>query len=208
MHRFKARGRSSCRSRFQADAEPAAPAGRSADLRARRAVEGRGRQKVCRRRLLALPRATALPRGRRGGLCAPPDRLAGAGARIVAPRREDTPLAAFAFSEPGGSANFAASAPAEGRMLSCSRWSAAPSVIDRPTARSRSLPSFGRPSRLRLSARSVGVRPWPSTDRCTVRSDWRCIAKAFGSETAVRVISDLMRVVGIDSYDRTLFDGD
>src|SRR5258708_3708240 len=29
-------------------------------------------------------------------------------------------------------------------------------------------------------------------------------AKAFGSETAVRVISDLMRVVGIDSYDRTL----
>lgn len=35
-------------------------------------------------------------------------------ARIVAPRREDTPLAALAFSEPGGSANFAASAPAEG----------------------------------------------------------------------------------------------
>jgi nitroalkane oxidase len=29
-------------------------------------------------------------------------------------------------------------------------------------------------------------------------------AKVFGSETAVRVISDLMRVVGIDSYDRTL----
>jgi butyryl-CoA dehydrogenase len=29
-------------------------------------------------------------------------------------------------------------------------------------------------------------------------------AKVFGSETAVRVISDLMRVVGIDSYDRAL----
>src|SRR5215475_3710227 len=29
-------------------------------------------------------------------------------------------------------------------------------------------------------------------------------AKVFGSEAAVRVISDLMRVVGIDSYDRTL----
>jgi nitroalkane oxidase len=29
-------------------------------------------------------------------------------------------------------------------------------------------------------------------------------AKVFGSETAVRVISDLMRIVGIDSYDRTL----
>jgi butyryl-CoA dehydrogenase len=29
-------------------------------------------------------------------------------------------------------------------------------------------------------------------------------AKVFGSETSVRVISDLMRVVGIDSYDRTL----
>jgi butyryl-CoA dehydrogenase len=29
-------------------------------------------------------------------------------------------------------------------------------------------------------------------------------AKVFGSETAVRVISDLTRVVGIDSYDRTL----
>jgi len=29
-------------------------------------------------------------------------------------------------------------------------------------------------------------------------------AKVFGSETAVRVISDLMRVVGIDSYDRNL----
>jgi len=29
-------------------------------------------------------------------------------------------------------------------------------------------------------------------------------AKVFGSETAVRVITDLMRVVGIDSYDRTL----
>jgi len=29
-------------------------------------------------------------------------------------------------------------------------------------------------------------------------------AKVFGSETAVRVISDLMRVVGIDCYDRTL----
>jgi len=33
-------------------------------------------------------------------------------------------------------------------------------------------------------------------------------AKVFGSETAVRVISDLMRVVGIDSYDRTLPLGD
>jgi nitroalkane oxidase len=30
----------------------------------------------------------------------------------------------------------------------------------------------------------------------------------FGSETAVRVISDLMRVVGIDSYDRALPLGD
>jgi alkylation response protein AidB-like acyl-CoA dehydrogenase len=29
-------------------------------------------------------------------------------------------------------------------------------------------------------------------------------AKVFGSEAAVRVISDLMRIVGIDSYDRTL----
>ena len=29
-------------------------------------------------------------------------------------------------------------------------------------------------------------------------------AKVFGSETAVRVISDIMRVVGIDSYDRAL----
>src|SRR5271167_851378 len=29
-------------------------------------------------------------------------------------------------------------------------------------------------------------------------------AKVFGSETAVRVIADLMRVVGIDSYDRDL----
>jgi butyryl-CoA dehydrogenase len=29
-------------------------------------------------------------------------------------------------------------------------------------------------------------------------------AKIFGSETAVRVIADLMRIVGIDSYDRTL----
>jgi nitroalkane oxidase len=29
-------------------------------------------------------------------------------------------------------------------------------------------------------------------------------AKVFGSETAVRVISDLMRVVGVDSYDRML----
>jgi butyryl-CoA dehydrogenase len=29
-------------------------------------------------------------------------------------------------------------------------------------------------------------------------------AKIFGSETAVRVIADLMRVVGIDSYDRDL----
>jgi butyryl-CoA dehydrogenase len=29
-------------------------------------------------------------------------------------------------------------------------------------------------------------------------------AKVFGSETAVRVISDLMRIVGIDSYDRAL----
>jgi nitroalkane oxidase len=33
-------------------------------------------------------------------------------------------------------------------------------------------------------------------------------AKVFGSETAVRVISDLMRVVGIDSYDRALPLGD
>ena len=29
-------------------------------------------------------------------------------------------------------------------------------------------------------------------------------AKVFGSETAVRVIADLMRVVGIDSYDQAL----
>jgi nitroalkane oxidase len=33
-------------------------------------------------------------------------------------------------------------------------------------------------------------------------------AKVFGSETAVRVIADLMRVVGIDSYDRNLPLGD
>ena len=33
-------------------------------------------------------------------------------------------------------------------------------------------------------------------------------AKVFGSETAVRVITDLMRIVGIDSYDRGLPLGD
>jgi nitroalkane oxidase len=43
-----------------------------------------------------------------------------------------------------------------------------------------------------LAARSTPSRPQPR--------NWPQ-AKIFGSETAVRVITDLMRVVGIESYD-------
>jgi butyryl-CoA dehydrogenase len=45
------------------------------------------------------------------------------------------------------------------------------------------------------SARSHAVDTSPAADELAIE------AKIYGSETAVRVIVDLMRVVGIDSYD-------
>ncbi|MBO0709943.1 MAG: acyl-CoA dehydrogenase family protein [Acetobacteraceae bacterium] len=55
------------------------------------------------------------------------------------------------------------------------------------------------------AVRSLSLRAAAAFDRQSPGAlELALHAKVFGSETAVRVISDLMRVIGIDSYDRTL----
>jgi butyryl-CoA dehydrogenase len=53
------------------------------------------------------------------------------------------------------------------------------------------------------ATRCLAWRACHAVDEKSLAADELAIqAKVFGSETAVRVISDLMRVVGVDSYDR------
>jgi butyryl-CoA dehydrogenase len=54
------------------------------------------------------------------------------------------------------------------------------------------------------AVRSLSLRAAHAFDTRSPSALELALAKVFGSETAVRVISDLMCVVGIDSYDRTL----
>jgi nitroalkane oxidase len=55
------------------------------------------------------------------------------------------------------------------------------------------------------ATRSLSLRAAQAFDaRAPGALELALYAKVFGSETAVRVISDLMRIVGIDSYDREL----
>ena len=106
-------------------------------------------------------------------------------------KRAAAPLAGFCATEPGGSANAASPPPGEGvrttARLSGDRW------IIYALADAKMAIEAARYLCWR-ACRAVDLQS-PGAEELAIE------AKVFGSETAVRVLTELMRVVGIESYD-------
>jgi butyryl-CoA dehydrogenase len=170
-------------------------------------------------------------------------------ARFAAPfvTGQGAPLASFCFSEPGGSANFAAPRPAEGVrtvarrangddasdwiITGAKKWASSATGwdgrgADLMTVVCRTDPNAPPERRggavpiIEYQAVGYALADAKTAIEAVRTLSWRAAhavdahtpgalelalhAKVFGSETAVRIITDLMRVVGVDSYDHDM----
>jgi alkylation response protein AidB-like acyl-CoA dehydrogenase len=144
--------------------------------------------------------------------------------RLLGPflKTSGAPLAGFCSSEPGGSANAASPPPGEGVRTTARRegdnwvingrkkWVSSATGWNREGANvlcvvCRTDPAAPPDAAISIIAEAARYLSWRACHALDAQSpsaeELAGQAKIFGSAAAVRVITDLMRVVGIDSYD-------